>query len=653
MMAVGDLTFAFDADKGLTPDAVAKRRALAEALMGRASQAPSNIGEGLSAIGNALLYRKMIGDADKGEAAGRDASQSAWDSIFGGGSSGAPVSASISSGAPGASAPQTADAAKIREGLITRGLPEHVADGFLMNFQDESGFAPGINEQNPTVPGSRGGFGLYQLTGPRRVAYEQFAADRGVNPADVDAQLDFLMTELQGPEAKAAQSIFAAPDAGSAAAAIAKDFLRPAEQHLNERVARYTGGAASPVQVASLDGSIGLPQPAMGAGQGAAPMLPPLDVPQEVDTLPAPQRVAQAMTAPAGAGTPNMQQLMTLAADPWLSDGQKAVVNALLGQQLQQQQMASDPLRQLQLERERLELEQMQNPQADWQTIEGPGGDVYRYDAANPESRPELFFDVPDAAPEVPDSVAALDLRAQRAGLKPGTPEYNEFMLSGGGGGQTINVNTGASDEFYGALDKKLAEQTSALIDAGMNAQSNNIRLGELEGLLQTAPQGLQGAMVQAAGAIGIPTEGLDEIQAAQALINQMVPGQRPPGSGTMSDADLALFKQSLPAIMNQSGGNQRILQTMRAINDYTIAQAQIADRVANREITPEEGRRLQREVPNPLAGLRQTEEAPTPEIAPAQSQPPVISQQDYQALPSGSPFIAADDPTRTIRIKP
>lgn len=71
-----------------------------------------------------------------------------------------------------------------------------------MNFQDESGLNPGINERNPLVPGSRGGFGLYQLTGPRRRAYEQFANQRGVAPFDIDAQLDFMMTELQGPESR-------------------------------------------------------------------------------------------------------------------------------------------------------------------------------------------------------------------------------------------------------------------------------------------------------------------------------------------------------------------------------------------------------------------------------------------------------------------
>ena len=134
------------------------------------------------------------------------------------------------------------NAGAIRAGLIGRGMPEHIADGFVMNFQDESGMNSGINEANPIVPGSRGGFGLYQLTGPRRREYEAFAADRGVDPSNVDAQLDFLMGELKGKESGAASAIFATRDAGQAAAAIVNKFLRPSEKHRASREARYTGG---------------------------------------------------------------------------------------------------------------------------------------------------------------------------------------------------------------------------------------------------------------------------------------------------------------------------------------------------------------------------------------------------------------------------
>jgi hypothetical protein len=150
------------------------------------------------------------------------------------------------------------DPNEVREKLIARGLPPHVAEGFVMNFQDESGFDSGVNERNPTVPGSRGGFGLYQLTGPRRVQYEAFASERGVDPSDVDTQLDFMMMELEGPESAAAQSILSAPDAGSAAAAIVSDFLRPSAEYRDQRVANYLSTSAqSPLRPVP-------PQPSQG-----------------------------------------------------------------------------------------------------------------------------------------------------------------------------------------------------------------------------------------------------------------------------------------------------------------------------------------------------------------------------------------------------
>lgn len=126
--------------------------------------------------------------------------------------------------------------------MIDRGLAPHVAQAFVMNMRDESGLNAGINEAAPIVPGSRGGFGLSQWTGPRRRALESFAAQRGVNAADPELQLDFLMTELRGPEKAAADAIFAAPDAGTAAAAIVNKFLRPAEEHRARREAAYLGG---------------------------------------------------------------------------------------------------------------------------------------------------------------------------------------------------------------------------------------------------------------------------------------------------------------------------------------------------------------------------------------------------------------------------
>lgn len=130
-------------------------------------------------------------------------------------------------------------ASYIEEGLVDRGLPEHVAQAFVMNMRDESGLDPGINERNPIVPGSRGGYGLSQWTGPRRKQYERFAARRGRPLDDIDTQLDFLVRELRTTESTAAKKILRSEDRQTAAAAIVNSFLRPSESHRKRRERRY------------------------------------------------------------------------------------------------------------------------------------------------------------------------------------------------------------------------------------------------------------------------------------------------------------------------------------------------------------------------------------------------------------------------------
>lgn len=150
------------------------------------------------------------------------------------------------------------DAGYVVDGLVKRGLPRHVAEGFAMNFGDESGFDPGINERAPLVKGSRGGFGLYQLTGPRRRAYEAFAAERGTSAADPDAQMDFLIRELQTTERSAADAILRTSSAGEAGAAIVNRFLRPAEKHRAHRAAKYLRAGGAPAQPAWSPGRLWL-----------------------------------------------------------------------------------------------------------------------------------------------------------------------------------------------------------------------------------------------------------------------------------------------------------------------------------------------------------------------------------------------------------
>jgi hypothetical protein len=72
-----------------------------------------------------------------------------------------------------------------------------------------------------------------------------------------------------------------------------------------------------------------------------------------------------------------------------------------------------------------------------------------------------------------------------------------------------------------------------------------------------------------------------------------------------MSDADIAMYRASLPRLINQPGGNQVILDTLAGIAQYEAQMGEIADMVADRAITPAEGRKRIRELKNPLEGFK------------------------------------------------
>lgn len=138
-------------------------------------------------------------------------------------------------------------------------------------------------------------------------------------------------------------------------------------------------------------------------------------------------------------------------------------------------------------------------------------------------------------------------------------------------GGITIEGDKGV-DEFA----KMDAKNLSEVFQAGATAQSSLAKIERLADLLSRTPTGGAANIKVIAGDFGIETEGLDDLQAARALINQLVPAQRPAGSGPMSDADLELFKQSLPRIINTPRGNEVILETMRGIARYDAMGAKI-----------------------------------------------------------------------------
>lgn len=81
------------------------------------------------------------------------------------------------------------------------------AAAILGNLGHESGGLTAFQEYNPTVKGSRGGFGWAQWTGPRRRQFEAYVKRNNLEPKSDRANYGFLFVELSGPEAKAIPAV--------------------------------------------------------------------------------------------------------------------------------------------------------------------------------------------------------------------------------------------------------------------------------------------------------------------------------------------------------------------------------------------------------------------------------------------------------------
>jgi hypothetical protein len=195
--------------------------------------------------------------------------------------------------------------------LVARGLSLPVAQGIVANMKAESNLQPGINEIAPVVPGSRGGYGLNQWTGPRRVSYEQFAAERGSPLNDLQTQLDFTMYELQGPERAAYTALQGVQDPIEAARIYSEQFLRPGVPNMNKRLGYAADIAGMPMPDMSL--AMGQPAPMMGQMQPADPF----EGMGLLSRFAASQGIAQEA---GGAPLANLLNIITQKKDPRLAD---------------------------------------------------------------------------------------------------------------------------------------------------------------------------------------------------------------------------------------------------------------------------------------------------------------------------------------------
>jgi hypothetical protein len=191
---------------------------------------------------------------------------------------------------------------------------------------------------------------------------------------------------------------------------------------------------------------------------------------------------------------------------------------------------------------------------------------------------------------EEPAAMQTLRFRAQAAGLEPGTPEYADFMRSGGGGGQVINVDTGGgpSDELNKLLDTQLAGYFTA-------ASTSASAAPQLQLLSQLAPLTTEG-QIPAALSRMFPTFN-DANQAFIGITNQVLPSLRVPGSGAQSDRDIDVLLNSIGPLAASADTKQLLIQSMMQKNAINQQLADVTQQVVDGSITRPQATAMIREI--------------------------------------------------------
>lgn len=230
--------------------------------------------------------------------------------------------------------------------------------------------------------------------------------------------------------------------------------------------------------------------------------------------------------------------------------------------------------------------------------------------------------------------------------------------------------------KYQETMGAKEAETYNNILEGGRTALVTMGDLNSLEVGLQKVPTGgfepLKAQFANYAASLGLDVQDAQQLggsQAIQAIVARIAPRLRVPGAGTTSDKDLALFMASLPTLANSPEGNRLIIQTLRAFSQRAVQEAQIVNdgnaaglpRSQIRKnllalgpvITDEQAKTIFRPGQGAQQGLPRFDPraAPVPSQAAPQVGPPRISgDAEYQALPSGTDFVAPDG---TIRRKP
>lgn len=226
-----------------------------------------------------------------------------------------------------------------------------------------------------------------------------------------------------------------------------------------------------------------------------------------------------------------------------------------------------------------------------------------------------------------------------------------------------INIDQKGETAFATAAGGSLGKRFEKLSEEGQSATQDLALVGQLRDLGQVvktgAPTAVQGWLAERGIKVG---DNVGAVEAYGSIIDKLTPQQRVPGSGSTSDYEGRMFKNSLPKLINTPEGNAIIENTLAGLAQYKLDRAAIAEKALSGEIDRGAALKQMREMPspyqnfkdfakagfkadpnNPASSVPSTQAAPVAKFTPAEVD---------QSLSSAKAAIAANPGARARIIK-
>lgn len=376
------MAFIFDPSKGETPESIRLKRALAARLMGEIGTRPAkNVGEGignaLASIGQGIAANVHNRRASKAEEAGLASAAEAFNPILEAFKSRIGLAAPQD---PSAYAPQGMDPASARVAGAHGDMKPYL-DALASIESAGSGDYAAIGPTHDRLGRALGRYQVMEANiGPwsqealgRAVSPDEFLANPEIQDAVAGHRFQQYMQQFGSPDL-AAQAWFAGPGGvGTNRRDVLGTSVPEYAQKFNAALGQNTQAQLESLPVG---GSMQMPMQTQAGGRPEGQGSP-----GEVRQGPDGQTYMWAETTGMAGATgpwgwvryngggqapvqvaqsgPDLAALMQAASNPWLNEGQRSILNMLIEQQLASQ----DPMRQMEMERARLEIESLRNPQ--------------------------------------------------------------------------------------------------------------------------------------------------------------------------------------------------------------------------------------------------------------------------------------------------